>query len=437
MVAGESRRERAVILTVDANRHAYRVLTASGTSMTVGRLKTHPGDNALLEVHTPVRIDYSLGEPIIDGILPVEVPLTNEARSTITGTSGHGAEDSVLNRNLGATFRGPGEALDVIPGDQSIRSPDGATIGALHGKVAQMYGSPMAQVRAFGTTDTLELIGGVMRFVTWMGEAKYINEGGKTSYVWRGGSDQLTQTGADEERYTIRLDVGERGNLFKFEITTPDNQPLFRFHVDPHGRLTIMSADGVHHLSGRGTSSRHADQVHGAREVVTEGAKTERVAADTTETFEGNHQTTVSGNRDTIDMNNRSMRVNQQFSVSVGGREAHNVGADRLTTINGNDTRQVQGDDETGVVGSSTNIADRYNIYAAHMKVGRNATSAAVKYEELEATLRSLVNDFNQFKLMVKTHSHPSNGIPAPTLSALIGFILNLTRAKSTILKIE
>lgn len=438
MVGGEIRRERAVVLSVDANRHAYRVITAAGRTFTVGRIKTHPGDNALLEPHTPVRIDFSLGEPYIDGVLPTEVPLTNEVAETITGTSGYGAEDSVMNRNLGATFRGPGEANDLLPGDQVMRSPDNASVGALHGKVAQMFGSAMAQVRAFGTTDAVEIMAGLLRVVTWMGESKYVNEDGKTSFVWRGGSDQLSETGADEERYTIRLDVGHRGDVFKFEITTPDGQPVFRFHVDPRGRLSILAADGVHNISGQGSASRIGDNVHGNREVVTEGQKSERVGSDLKETFQGNHQTLVSGNRTEVDMNDHSLRVNHQLNVSVGSDSVCNVGGKRTETIVGDDEHNVRADYNRFVTGNVTAVCANYNLYTAHAKFGRNATSHAVKHEELERAMTALIADYNAFKLLVKTHGHvPSASSPSPQLLAVSGHSFNMTSAKSTIVTLE
>lgn len=446
-------RERAVVLTVDAERHAYRVVTASGRTFTVGRLRTHPGDTALLAPHTPVRIDYSLGEPYIDAILPAEVPLRGETNSGATGTSGHGGADAVLSRNLGASFRAPGEPSDLIPGDQAVRSPDGAQVAALHGKVAKIFGSPMAQMRVFGTTDAAEIIAGVLRVITWMGESRYVNEEGKTSFVWRGGSDQLTETGPDEERYTLRLDVGHRGDLFKFEVTTPDGQPVFRLHVDPHGKVTVLAADGLNSIVGREPGSRFVDQVHGSRETVTEGGVTERVSGDHAATYQGNHEVTVSGRHAEIALHDRSVRVNRGLNVGVGADEVRNVGGDRTTTVVGDEALHVRGDldvDATNIdataTGTAKTTAPTVHLSSPSVKLGRAPVSHAVRFEQMQAAIQALNADISAMKVQLRLHTHPvvltpvPLAQPSPTLAAsptLSAFPLNLGAARSTTVTLE
>lgn len=435
---------------MDASRHAYRVVTASGRTFTVGRLRTHPGDNALLPVHTPVRIDYSLGEPYIDAILPAEVPLDGETNSNATGAAGHGGSDAVLNRNLGASFRAPGEPSDLVPGDQSIRSPDGASVSALHGKVAAMVGSPMAQMRVFGTTDTAEIIAGMLRVITWMGESRYVNEEGKTSFVWRGGSDQLTESGPDEERYTLRLDVGHRGDLFRFEVTTPDGQPVFRLHVDPRGKVSILAADGLTSIVGRETASRFVDQVQGSRETVTEGTASARVAGDATHTYQGTHTTTTSGLNSEIDLHDRAQRVNRNLNVSIGADEVRNVGGDRTQTVVGDDTFHVRGNftlDAINIEFTATRgckvTSPTAHLNSPAVKVGRNPVSHGVKFEQMQTALNALNADVTGLKQLLRAHVHPvvltptPQALISPMLTGLQSFVLNLGPAMSVVMTLE
>ena len=68
-----------------------------------------------------------------------------------------------------------------------------------------------------------------------MGITQVTNEEGRTNMSFRGGSDQSTETGSDEEKWGIRFDLGAKGDVFNFELTTPLGQVLFRIHVDADG----------------------------------------------------------------------------------------------------------------------------------------------------------------------------------------------------------
>jgi hypothetical protein len=206
--AGTPHVERGTILSCDARGQVYRVALNSGRTMQMGRIRSHPGDMTLLPPRTIVVVTWALGLPYIMGVLPPEVAsVDSETPQSITDVTGHGGDDPVLQRNLGANSRAPDEPRDILPGDFVGTSPDGASVSALHGKVAQLRGGALAKVQAFGDSDLVQIVTGLYRMISWMGESRILNEDGKTSFVWRGGTDQITQTGADEENYTIRLDV--------------------------------------------------------------------------------------------------------------------------------------------------------------------------------------------------------------------------------------
>lgn len=449
-------RERGTIIGVDANRHTYRVATNRGPVLNgVARLRASPGDTALLPLQQLVMVDHSLGEPYIVGVLPLQVEqAANETPSNVTGTDGHGGEDPVLNRNFGATARAPGEPRDLLPGDVALRSPDGAVVAALHGKVALLQGSPLAQVRAFGENNALEIIGGLLRVVTWMGEARVINEDGKTSFVWRGGADQLTETGADEDRYTLRLDLGHTGDLVNFEVTTPAGQSLFRFHVDPRGRASIVSRGGWEWTSGSDSQLEHPQRIHGAHVVEVEGSQRTRVAGAATHAYDAGRATTVADNdgrtvgQDAVD------RINRDLDVNVGGTASHvAVGDVTRTSSRGSVRDNVTVGNYAARINaggwsvrcdagnaSVTCDAGKFQVLVGpdSAEFGRNPTSHGTKYEQLATALNALVTQLNTNFALIATHIHNPSTPASPTLVPLANpYVADWSAARSNIVKLD
>lgn len=404
-------REIGVVIDVDAERHAYRVRTPRGTYSGVGRILQSTSDAALLQAQTTVVLDHSLGHPYIDGVLPAAVPPVAERQATATGVDGHGGDDGALNRSLGGAFRGPETPRDLLPGDHALRSPDGAVAGAFHGKLAQLSGSPLAAVRAYGHQDAVEILAGLLRVVTWMGESRVLNEGGKTSFVWRGGSDQLTESGADEERYTLRLDLGHRGDVLNFAVTTPDGQPKFRLHVDPAGRVSVTSAGGVQSVAGVGEDSDVSDRVHGSRHVETSGDLTVRVGGGAVETVEGARSVTVSLADRTVVLGDRHARVARSSTENVEGNASYNVGGQYAATVLG--AAKVTARQSYEV---ETPLA---KLRGQLVELGTSANDYAVKYNVLRTILDAFIQHVDRGFAALADHVHPV-GAGATAMSATL-----------------
>lgn len=445
-------RERGFVISCDAARDVYRVQTNSGRVIVVPRIRSSVGDNDRIPNGTPVRVDFSLGAPYIDGILPPETRQTAfDSPANVTDTTGHGGQDPLLNRNMLVGGRAAGEPNDILPGDFVRTSPDNAAIGALHGKVAILRGSPLAQIRAHGENDNLEIISGTYRHITWMGESKVVNDQGKTSFVWRGGSDQLTQTGADEERYTLRLDVGHTGDVANFRVTTPEGNDLFRFHVDPQGRLAIFARGGID-MAGGGRG-QHPHRIQGDHLTEIDGTRVLRTTGTVTHDFQLNHELTVGENLTIVCGRDYSTRINSNYDISIGGTS-------RTTSVGNMQTLVSE-----GVFSVQTQLRDisfnlqrgNYTVFAVEgnmdlsflhgrvivhtelpdsIKLGEGARSHGTKFEELIQELQRLITDFNNFKLQVAAHIHPVPG-PATGLSPTLppfaaAFTPNFTPARST-----
>jgi len=408
----------------------YLVATAQGR-VAMPRKRAFPGDVGLIPNGTPVIVDYSLGEPYIDGILPPENPRHDpNTNSSVTGTSGHGGQDEVLSANLGANARGETDPSDLIPGDSVLNGPDGAKVGALHGKVGLLFGSALAQVRAFGDNDLVQIVSGLLHVITWMGESRVINEDGKTSFIWRGGSDQLSQTGADEEHYPIRLDVGHKGDLVRFEITTPRGQSLFSLHIDGQGRCSVFAGGGFDVTNtGDDAPVRNA----GSRDVRVLRTDSLQVNGEASYQFGSNRRTTVSNNdRETIGQDRVTM-ISRRWIMDVGGPTQHTFNDDVTTNVRGGTyTLNITGG---RAVISSTSTIELKTLIPDGVKLGRDPRFHAVKYEALNQRLEALVTDYNTFKRAVMMHVHPVAGSVAGSAAALVPlgtpYVLGLEPAKS------
>lgn len=426
---GRPVRERGRIVAVDANRRAYRVVTLGGRSITCLRIQDSPQDHALLPIGTDVRVDWSLGVPYIDGVLPGEGDVPDPAQNPVdnpTGTDGFAVSDPILDRNYGANGRPPGAPTDVLPGDFVRRSPDGATVGAYHGQLAMLHGGHLAQLLLFGGSDRVELIAGLLRIVTWMGESKVVNEDGRTSFIWRGGASQLAETGADENRYTVHLDVGATGNLVNLRVTTIDQQTLFQAHVTREGRIEVFG--------GAGLDATFGNRDAAGQQVRFEGPLARRVAGDAADEVNGNRTATVDGDASEELANNWTQRVGNDWTVSVnrngvlsfGGGLAQRVVGDENRAVGGNATARVTGDSTSTVQGAhrveaagenvlrSTGDKVRLECHNATMEFdaaaqtvqvtcGRvevsGATNAAVLFNQLRALLQAFLQAF-------ATHTH-------------------------------
>lgn len=442
--AGNATSERGTILAVDARRQAYRVATNTGRDLHVGRLKSHPGDNAMLPAQTPVLISWASGIPYIAGVFPAEVrtPEYDEPHS-VTDVDGHGGNDPVLSNSMGIDARSPGEPRDTLPGDAVLLSPDGASVGALQGKIAQLRGGPLAKVQAFGEDDVVKIVAGLLHIVTWMGESKVVNNDGKTSFIWRGGTDQLTQTGPDEQRHTIKLDVGYTGDVIRLEVCDRMGRALFRFHVDSSGACELFAAGGMNQQSGAAEGQEHPVRFHGTRVTEIAGAETSTVSGAVSHTYQSSRSYSVSGDA----------------TETIGGASARTVGGASIDAVTGDRTESTGGKLRSTTVGEVTHVSS--GVYAVkttganitlnpaggktiietvagvpdRIQLGSAARSHAVKFEELSAAVAALAARLSTVHALVATHFHtalgPVVGVSAqlPTLAQPVRIDISAAKA--------
>jgi hypothetical protein len=312
----------------------------------------------------------------------------------VTDTEGHGGQDPTLRRNLGATARSGTEPADLIPGDAALTSPDGASTGVLHGRTAYLRGSALAKIEAFGSADQVNITAGQLRTITSVGESSYVNDGGRTSFRWRGGSDQLTETGHDAERYTLRLDAGATGDVFKLEVTTPEGQPVFRLHVDPEGRGELFFAGGLTQDVGRERGQTHPLRYHGSLDVQIEGDATRRVSGQVAETLDAGRRTELGDDDVTFVGRDHVLHANRNARLDAGEAYTVRAGSSTHTAVTGNVLLRA--------------VAGTIQHRALGIELGENAVQHAAKYEPLAAAWTALLADYNAFKASVTT----ATGVP-------------------------
>lgn len=407
---------RGTVMEVDARRHSYRVAMNDGATIAMTRLRSTRGDNALLEVSDPVLVCFALGVPYIVGVMPLEVEHSDDGPS-LMGQAGQGGEDPAFDRHLPVTGRDPRAPTDLLPGDRSLSGPDGATVAALRGPVALLSGGPMARVTAHGDSDHVSVAAGTFREDTWMGYREVRNDAGKTSLVWRGGSDQLTQTGADEGRFTIALDVGHTGDLLRFELTNREGQALFRLHVDPQGRAELFAAGGFSQMNGSGPDSVHETAHHGSAVHEVTGNHTHRARG----------KTTVSGDQGVAIKSASAVEV-------VAGGEVSIVGVAKARVLSGADLLLVA-TDKLRLNGAGVIIEPGIEDVLINATVPRSvkigsAEASAVRYEQLASQLQTLMSEFNALRASYATHFHtvtPAVG-PVPAMAVLNPVLASFAR---------
>lgn len=434
--------ELGTVLSVDTERYAYDVRTLSGRPLQgVPRKRTSPGDLAILPVGTTVIVRFDLSFPYIDGVL--ELPANEPTNLGIPATAGSAASAGTLSQNYATgTYRMSGEPADLIAGDNLVGNRAGARVGVFEGGMAVFAASVLSQIRAHSLRNLIEIISRNYRHVTDMGEFKIENRDGRVNMSFRGASDQLGESGPDEEHWTINMDLGSVGDLFNFELTTPEGQTLFKFHVDSDGRCTIFGLDGVILQSGaRNGEAAVTEQggdatniVRGMRTTETGGAAHDTVEGDRVVTTDGNH-TEVCGN-DHLDTASRDNSIAAGRDVFLAASKAMNIAAldgDLKTTVGQTATprgaysvetlrgrillKSLQGGDillETQR-GTAKTTARKIQLNATgndSVVLGGEALVAHLaRFEQLEILVNAMFTHFD-------THTHVASGSTTSTPSA-------------------
>jgi len=328
--------EFATVLSYQADRYTATVRTENGRTLTgIPRLRTSPGEIAALVPGTEVLLSFEYGRPLILGVMPPTGGLSDETKFSLTDTEGFGGQG--LNKTelgSGGEFRGPAEPDDAMPGDWAQMGPEGNLISVLAGGVNVMRSSGLSQVRTHLLNDLVEIISRNYRHVTDMGEFTVQNNEGRINMRFRGGTDQRTEAGENDNNWTIKFDMGAEGDLLNWEFTTPQGQTLFRFRVDSDGQCEIFGINGVAIHSGALNGGVSSEVTTGSREVAIGGDQKLKIDGTQTQTIRGSSTTDVL----------------QNHAVSAGNDVLQNALRDLGIGAGRNLTMTVQGDPDADSV---------------------------------------------------------------------------------------
>ena len=310
--------ELGEVLAYHAATHSasVRTLGKGGRLLEVAMLKKGSGDYELLDTGTTVVISWGLGfMPLIIGVVDlVGQQLAALGNTSITNVGDSGTDDPLQPAASSTNYRPADAPSDLGPGDYAKVGDRNQTVSILKGGVAQI-GSPNAQLRSFGMSGLLQLIGQRMQGVSDFGTWNIKNDEGKVSFVLRAGSDQSTETGYDENHWTIRLDLGAEGDVFTFETTNTEGHTLFRMHVNADGGIEFFGNGGCDITSGDNTVNTYqknvTTRIRGESKETVDRNVTKTCGASETHTVVTDYMGTVG--------NDRGLVVNRHNICSIGG----------------------------------------------------------------------------------------------------------------------
>lgn len=308
----------------------YSVAAGSGALLSdVPRMVSDPGEISVLPRGTEVVVHYELnGRPVIFGVLKSAVTNAVEVNpARISEVRGIGGEDGVYAQEgpASSSSRPPNDPVDVIADDWIRKGKHNNFVGVLAGGTNILSSSPMAQIRTHGVNDMVEVFANVYRHISALGNLEIVNDGGKTSLTWRAGADQATENGANAENWTLRLDAGAAGDLFRLSVTTPNNNTLCEVHMSADGRLSLTGIAGIDISSGTNGTAREDVAEH--KEVSVLGDMSTSVKGDVTEVFDAGKVTQVA--------NNDEVSAGNDLKETIGHDRSTHIGNKLITTVEG------------------------------------------------------------------------------------------------------
>jgi len=342
------------VIVYNSATHTSTVRTHSGSPLrNVPQIKSTGGGYDHLETGTSVVVSWDLGFPAIIGCMDfVGPPQAAISAPSLTGVEGYGDADPTQPTTGGNSYKPPLAPTDMSPGDWAQVGTHGNHVAVLGGGLT-LVGSPSAQLRSFGLSGTLQNIARRIETVSDFGTWRVENDQGRTSFVLRAGSTQSTETGLDEQNWTIRIDLGATGDVLDFTIAEPKGRVLFRLHAGSDGRVQLYGDGGVDMSSGPSGTAEMRNDIAGDRRASIAGDDVLAVQGKSTESIDHDRETQIGGT-DTCIVSGDRVR-------STGGNRAESVSGDALALVMGASDVSIGGAASINI-GGSTTIASKGDV---------------------------------------------------------------------------
>lgn len=362
--------ELGVVVEYNSATHTSLVRTHSGRPLPdVPQIKATGGGYDHLETGTNVVICWNLGFPAIIGCIDfVGAAQAAITPPSITGVEGYGDSDPTQATEGLNSYKPPTAPTDMQPGDWAQVGADGNHVAVMAGGMT-VLGSPTAQVRSFGRSGVLQHVARRMQAVTDFGQWRVENDQGRTSFVLRAGAGQATQTGLDEQHWTIRLDLGATGDVLDFKISEPGGKLLFRLHAGGDGRVQIYGDGGVDVSSGAQGAAETRHDVAGRRVSAVASSDSLSVAGNRSAVVDGSCSTEIAGDATRV--------IGGSEVLSVGGDAARGVGGDLASVVGGDVALKVGGKTDAKLEDDLATLIDGALSISARKSIAVKASGAA------------------------------------------------------------
>lgn len=319
-------------MSVDPSRYCCTVLSdgrgAQDTDVAFPNLSQDArgcgGEVSVPQSGQRVLLHYHNGRPLIVQLLPIfhDVGL---GQANTPRTAGVDIGNTVRTSPRGdADYRGnmPG---DLLEGDRIKVGPRGECVGVLAGSGAIFGASPFAQILAAAPpNEGLSVRARKLSMFTDFGNVIFDNVGGKTSFAFRGGSDQLLESSSARQNWTVRAEIGTEGNLGRYGFFDREGKVLNQTVIETSGGENREVAGPANHIYRANVYSEVTD---GLQEVIGEN-HAYSLDGSLTENIGGSVASKVSQNFDRSVKNDRFDGINRDWIASVGRTFSMDVSGD-------------------------------------------------------------------------------------------------------------
>jgi hypothetical protein len=345
-------KQLATIQKYHSSSKTYDVLTqgakgnakeGSGSSLKgVPRKTMDPGDNTVLPNDTTVVIDFALGFPVIDGIVPANASklITDAAPNAAPDMGGFGIPEEDTGGSYGY-YRNAQDPKNMFSGDWCRSSPDGNFVAALRGKLNRIFGSDRAQIITSGLHNLVRTVCDNAEHFSSFGNLTIYNENGRCNLHFEGAADQLNESGGQEQNWTFHLDIGDKGQLFNMRITSADGRAEnANFWITPDGVIKMFGKSGwIQETAGYLKQTVGGDLVR-------------RVSG-------GDRKSVVRAAQHLYD-SDFGEDVAENWTVNVGNNATHTVGGNQTTVVSKQRVETITGG--PALEAKPTNVAVDVNV---------------------------------------------------------------------------
>lgn len=282
------------------------------------------GEFKIVRRGTPVVLRLDMGWPIIAQVLPISTDQEAVGRPSFKLDPTGSASGDLFSSDDGPTFLGR-LPKDMHMGDRGWVGNQGQKLAILDGGVVSMEASPMALVEVNQDEDTLLMAGRNTRLMTGFGNIEFNDRGGKSSFVFEGGTDQITQTGAGKKNWTISAEMGgEAEGLVDFQTRNLGGQRVSSLTMNIDGSEqrynagnTSVAVDGAHQCTVK--QGRSVFITQGSDYLEVRGAREEQIYGNyITEAFDTRFCRVGGDRRDEV-MRDWNLAAMRNMKVNVSG----------------------------------------------------------------------------------------------------------------------